>query len=120
MLIAGPISAALAYTWMALGHDASLVVGVIGPMALLGISFAALVATLTASILSSVRPADEGLASGINNAISRVAQLIGIALAAGVASFAFGYEICLAGTAVVSIAAAVVAAATVPAVAAKS
>ena len=120
MLIAGPISAAIAYIWMALGHDASLVVGVIGPMALLGISFAALVAPLTASILSTVRPADEGLASGINNAISRVAQLIGIALAAGVASFAFGYEICLAGTAVVSIAAAVVAAATVPAVAAKS
>jgi hypothetical protein len=89
-------------------------------MALLGISFAALVAPLTASILSTVGPADEGLASGINNAISRVAQLIGIALAAGVASFAFGYEICLAGTAVVSIAAAVVAAATVPAVAAKS
>ena len=120
MLIAGPINAALAYIWMALSHDASLVVGVIGPMALLGISFAALVAPLTASILSSVGPADEGLASGINNAISRIAQLVGIALAAGVASFAFGYEICLAGTAVVSIAAAVVAAATVPAAAAKS
>jgi MFS family permease len=120
MLIAGPINAALAYIWMALSHDASLVVGVIGPMALLGISFAALVAPLTASILSSVGPADEGLASGINNAIGHIAQLVGIALAAGVASFAFGYEICLAGTAVVSIAAAVVAAATVPAAAAKS
>jgi MFS family permease len=52
MLIAGPISAAIAYIWMAFGHDASLVVGVIGPMALLGISFAALVAPLTASIPS--------------------------------------------------------------------
>ena len=113
MLIAGPIGAAIAYIWMAIGHDATLVVGVIGPMALLGISFAALVAPLTASILSSVRPADEGLASGINNAISRVAQLIGIALAAGVASFTTGYEVALMGAGVVTGAAATLVAATV-------
>jgi len=113
MLIAGPISAAIAYIWMAIGHDATLLVGVIGPMALLGISFAALVAPLTASILSSVRPADEGLASGINNAISRVAQLIGIALAAGVASFTTGYEVALMGAGVVTGAAAMLVAATV-------
>jgi MFS family permease len=114
MLIGGPISAALAYIWMALGHDASLLVGVIAPMALLGISFAALVAPLTASILSTVGPADEGLAAGVNNAISRVAQLIGIALAAGVASFVTGYEIALAGAAVVTGAAAMLIATTVP------
>jgi len=36
MLIAGPIGAAVAYIWMALGHDTSLLIGVIGPMALLG------------------------------------------------------------------------------------
>jgi hypothetical protein len=60
MLIAGPISAAPAYIWMALGHDASLVVGVFGPMVLLAVSFAALVAPLTASILSTVGSADEG------------------------------------------------------------
>ena len=89
-------------------------------MALLGTSFAVLVAPLTASVLSSVGSADEGLASGINNAISRVAQLIGIALAAGAASFAFGYGMCFAGAAVVSIAAAVIVATTVPAVASKS
>jgi predicted MFS family arabinose efflux permease len=77
MLIGGPISAALAYIWMALGHDASLLVGVIVLMVLLGISFAALVAPLTTSILSSVVPADEGLAAGVNNATSRVAQLTG-------------------------------------------
>jgi hypothetical protein len=54
------------------------------------------------------------LASGINNAISRVAQLIGIALAAGVASFATGYEMTLMGAAVVTGAAAALVAATVP------
>jgi MFS family permease len=119
LLIIGPLGAALAYVWLALGHNASLALGVVGPMTLLGISFAVLVAPLTASILSSVGSADEGLASGINNAVSRIAQLIGVALAAGAASFALGYEICFASAAVISIGAATTAAATVPAAAAE-
>lgn len=77
--------------------------GVIGPMTLLGLSFAVLVAPLAASVMSSVDQADEGLASGVNHAASRVAQLAGVALAAGVASFASGYEIRLAVAAVASI-----------------
>ena len=60
MLIAGPVGAALAYVWMALGQEQSLIFGVIGPMALLGLSFAVLVAPLTASVMSSVEDADEG------------------------------------------------------------
>jgi predicted MFS family arabinose efflux permease len=92
MLIAGPAGAALAYVWMALGQETSLVLGVIVPMTLLGLSFAVLVAPLTASVMSSVDQTDEGLASGINNAASGVAQLAGVALAAGVASFESGYE----------------------------
>ncbi len=93
MLIAGPLGAALADVLLAFGKSASLVSGVLAPMALLGISFAVLVAPLTASVLSSVTDSDEGLASGINNAVSRVAQLAGIALAAGVASYSAGYAI---------------------------
>jgi EmrB/QacA subfamily drug resistance transporter len=103
MLIAGPLGAALAYILMALGREDSLMLGVIGPMALLGLSFAVLVAPLTASVMSSVDQADEGLASGINNAASRIAQLAGVALAAGVASFASGYEAGLAVAAAASI-----------------
>jgi hypothetical protein len=49
----------------------------------LGISFAVLVAPLTASVMSSVSQSDEGLASGVNNAASRVAQLAGVAVGAG-------------------------------------
>lgn len=103
MLMAGPAGAALGYVWMALGQKESLMVGVIGPMGLLGLSFAVLVAPLTASVMSSVDQTDEGLASGINNATSRIAQLAGAALAAGVASFASGYEVGLAVAAVTSI-----------------
>ncbi|MGY4325782.1 putative MFS family arabinose efflux permease [Bradyrhizobium sp. LB7.2] len=103
MLIAGPAGAALAYVWLALGHKESLMLGVIVPMTLLGLSFAVLVTLLTASVMSSVDQTDEGLASGINNAASRVAQLAGAALAAGAASFESGYEVGLAVAAATSI-----------------
>jgi predicted MFS family arabinose efflux permease len=53
--------------------------------------------------MSSVDQTDEGLASGINNAASRIAQLAGAALAAGAASFVSGYEVGLAVAAATSI-----------------
>jgi len=114
LLVAGPAATAVAYVWMALGRDASLLLGVIGPMALLGLAFAAIAAPLTASVLSSVAQTDEGLASGINNAVSRVAQLAGVAMAAGVASWVSGYEVGLVVAAIVSVAGALAVAATVP------
>jgi predicted MFS family arabinose efflux permease len=92
MLIVGAACASVAYIWMALGQSAALISGVIAPQALLGISFAVLVAPLTASVLSSVTSSDQGLASGINNAISRVAQLVGVAIAAGVGTLGSGWQ----------------------------
>jgi EmrB/QacA subfamily drug resistance transporter len=112
MLITGPVGAAAAFLWMALEHDAALVPGLIAPMALLGLSFAVLVAPLTASVMSSVASSDEGLASGINNAASRVAQLTGVAIAAGVGSFVSGYQLGLLAAAALSVAAAIAVAAT--------
>jgi len=79
--------------------------GVLGPMTLLGPSFAVLVAPLTASVMSSVDQTGEGLASGINNAASRTEQLAAVALAAGVASVASGYEVGLVVATAASIAA---------------
>ena len=114
MLIVGPVAAALAYAWMALAQDANLAFGVIGPMTLLGVSFAVIAAPITAAVLSSVAETDEGLASGINNAASRVAQLGGVALAAGIASFASGYRLGLLIAAAASVAGALTVAATVP------
>jgi len=104
MLVLGPIGAAVAYIWLALGQEISEIAGVIAPMTLLGISFAVLVAPLTASVMSSVEKSDEGLASGINNAASRVAQLAGVALAAGIGSATAGYRFGLAAAALLSVA----------------
>jgi MFS family permease len=120
MLIAGPGGAALAYVWMALGQKESLMIGVIVPMTLLGLSFAVLVAPLTASVMSSVDLMDEGLASGVNNAVSRIAQLAGAALAAGVAPSESGYEIGLAVAAAASIGGALTAAITLTPAATKA
>ena len=120
MLIAGPLGAALALLLLALGKTASLVVGVIVPMALLGISFAVLVAPLTASVMSSVTDTDEGLASGINNAVSRVAQLAGVALSAGVAAYAAGFQAGLITAAVFAAAGAATLATMLPAASAQS
>jgi EmrB/QacA subfamily drug resistance transporter len=114
LLIIGPLGAALAYILLALGKDAPLTFGVLAPMTLLGVSFAALVPPLTASVLSSVKDTDEGLASGVNNAVSRVAQLVGIALAAGLAPYAAGYFTCLVIAAALSTAAAFAIAAMLP------
>jgi EmrB/QacA subfamily drug resistance transporter len=108
MLITGSVGAALGYGALALGTNASLLIGVLAPLILLGVSFAVLVAPLTAAVLSSLDQADEGLASGVNNAMSRIAQLAGIALAAGLAPNSFGYQTCLAAAAVAAVAAAVV------------
>ena len=113
-LIVGALGAALAYLWLALAQEASLLVGVLAPMTLLGVSFAILVAPLTASVMSSVDSSDEGLASGINNAAARIAALAGVALAAGLASFAFGYELGLGAAATLSAAGAVTVALMVP------
>lgn len=110
MLAAGASGAAATYVWMMLARDSALVPGVIAPQVLLGLSFAVLVAPLTASVMASVGPADEGLASGINNTASRIAQLAGVAAAAGLGALVSGYQTGLAAAALLSATGAVAAA----------
>ena len=110
MITAGAVGASVAYVWMVFTHDRPLWLGVIAPQSVLGISFALLVAPLTASVMSSVPQPDEGLASGINNAASRVAQLAGVAVAAGLGALMSGYQFGLATAAAASAAGALVAA----------
>jgi EmrB/QacA subfamily drug resistance transporter len=112
LLMIGAAAAALSYVWLALAREAPLAVGVLAPMGLLGVAFAVIAAPITAAVLSSIERSDEGLASGVNNAASRVAQLAGVALAAGVAPFAAGQALGLAAAAVVSLGGAVAVAVT--------
>ncbi|HYC17117.1 MAG TPA: MFS transporter [Pseudolabrys sp.] len=114
MLIVGPLGVAVALLLLAFGKNASLALGVVAPIALLGIFFAVLVAPLTAAVMSSVTDSDEGLASGVNNAVSRIAQLAGVALSAGVASYAAGYQAGLIVAAALAAAGAVSVAAMMP------
>ncbi|WOE76245.1 MFS transporter [Alterisphingorhabdus coralli] len=93
MLIIGPLLAAIGFALFAINSGFGLVIGVILPMAVAGLGFAIIVAPLTSGIMNSVDDQDEGLASGINNTSSRIAQMIGVALAAAFATMATGYAV---------------------------
>jgi EmrB/QacA subfamily drug resistance transporter len=54
-----------------------------------GLGLAATVAPLTATVLGSVEPGHSGLASGVNNAVARVAGLLAIAVLGAVVSASF-------------------------------
>ncbi|MEO1040428.1 MAG: MFS transporter [Pseudomonadota bacterium] len=64
--------------------DGAAWLSVLAPMMLIGIGFAAFIPALTDIAVSSAPAELEGVASGVNNAVARVAQLIGVAVAAAV------------------------------------
>jgi hypothetical protein len=59
----------------------------------LGLGLCITVAPLTSAVLSAAPQAHSGLASGVNNAISRVAGLIAIALAGAVVAARFSSDV---------------------------
>ncbi|MEM9707137.1 MAG: MFS transporter [Pseudomonadota bacterium] len=86
LLIAlGALTAGLGFILMAILSDYAIFLSVFAPMALTGLGFALVIAPLTAGIMLSVALSDQGLASGINNTASRVAQMLGVAIAGYVA-----------------------------------
>src|SRR5437764_2123892 len=54
-----------------------------------GLGLSATVAPLTATVLSSVEPGHSGLASGVNNAVARIAGLLAIAALGAVVAGSF-------------------------------
>ncbi|MFE2164978.1 MFS transporter [Streptomyces sp. NPDC059447] len=79
-LTVGPLVCGVAALLMLrVGPDASYVADVLPAMAAMGLGLVALVAPLTATVLSSVDPGRAGLASGINNAAARAAGLLAVA-----------------------------------------
>jgi predicted MFS family arabinose efflux permease len=80
-MTAGPIVAAAGIGLLGfIGSDAPYVTAVLPGVLLFSIGLALTVAPLTSTVMGSVGPSDSGIASGVNNAVSRVAGLLVIAL----------------------------------------
>ena len=78
---AGPLVAAAGLVAFArLGRHPDYWVDVLPWVLVFSVGLSMTVAPLTATVLSEAGPADAGIASGVNNAVARVAGLLGIAL----------------------------------------
>jgi len=93
-MTAGPIVAGLGLLLMLrIGADADYVTDVLPGVLVFGLGLAATVAPLTATVLDSVPEHRVGIASGVNNGVSRVAGLLAIAILGAVISAHFGSQL---------------------------
>ena len=77
----GPLVAAVGVALLIrLDEDVEFRDDLLPPMLLFGIGLSLTVAPLTATVMSDAHRGDSGIASGVNNAIARVAGLLGIAV----------------------------------------
>ncbi|HEX6667272.1 MAG TPA: MFS transporter [Solirubrobacterales bacterium] len=90
-MTAGPIVGGIGLILMLrVGSDADYVLDVLPAVLVFGLGLAATVAPLTATVLDSVEERRVGIASGVNNGVSRVAGLLAIAILGAVISAHFG------------------------------
>jgi EmrB/QacA subfamily drug resistance transporter len=93
-MTAGPIVGGAGLLLMLrVGTDADYVADVLPAIVVFGLGLAATVAPLTATVLDSVEERRVGIASGVNNGVSRVAGLLAIAVLGAVISAHFGAEL---------------------------
>lgn len=89
-LTIGPAVTAAGFVLFAvLPRHGSYVLTVLPALAVVGVGLAIAIAPLTATILNSVDREDQGAASGINNAVARVAGLLAVAVLGIAATGAF-------------------------------
>lgn len=93
LMAAGSALVALAYAGLALSAGAGDFWGRVVPcMVLAGVGLGLVVAPLTAAVMQGADLSEKGAASGINNAVARVAALIAVALLGRMAAWAYGPE----------------------------
>ena len=92
-LSVGPLIIALGMVMMSMINEGDSYVGAVLPaMIVFGLGLACTVAPITATAMASAPSRHSGIASGVNNAVSRTAQLVAVAalpLAAGISGSDF-------------------------------
>lgn len=90
MITLGAVIVAIAFALLGLLAPLQNVwLGVLPLTILMGLGMSAVVSPLSTAVMTSVEDRDTGLASGVNNAVARVAGLLAVALMGGVAAFVF-------------------------------
>jgi EmrB/QacA subfamily drug resistance transporter len=93
-MTAGPIIGGIGLLlMMRIGPDGDYLLDVLPGLLIFGVGLSATVAPLTATVLDSVDEHRVGIASGVNNGVSRVAGLLAIAVLGAVISAGFGAEL---------------------------
>ncbi|MFF2085679.1 MFS transporter [Nocardia sp. NPDC058176] len=85
-LTVGPLLAAGGvFALQRIGPDANYLTDVLPGVLIFGLGLSALVAPLTGAVLAAVPVSEAGIASGVNNAVARTAQLLAVAALPGLA-----------------------------------
>jgi EmrB/QacA subfamily drug resistance transporter len=93
-MTAGPIIGGIGLLLMLrIGPDGNYLLDVLPGLLVFGVGLSATVAPLTATVLDSVDEHRVGIASGVNNGVSRVAGLLAIAVLGAVISASFGAKL---------------------------
>ena len=91
-LILGSAIVALAAILLALS-PANLWLGAVGPILLMSVGMAMVVAPLTTAVMNAVPEAESGIASAVNNAASRIAGLISVVIVGLAASLLYRHAL---------------------------
>ena len=90
----GPLIAAVGLAWfLRLDADVDYLVDLLPGLVLFALGLAMTVAPLTATVLADADERNAGIASGVNNAIARVASLVAIAAVGALVAASFGSKL---------------------------